>query len=463
MKKFITTCIIAVFLAAVTVLSAQNSQENYLGLPGDNLNLYAVLKLFQESKTLEEFERNLNDQKSTINNLDLNGDNLVDYIKVYDDVDGDVHNIVLQVSVGPKENQDVAVITVQRMANGQVLIQLTGDEELYGKNYIIEPRYDDSYYGETPNPGYSGDQNVVTTRNITVVRTTPYEIASWPLVSYMYMPTYSVWRSAWYWGYYPRYWHAWRPFYWHYYYGYHYHWYNDYYSHYQRWEHHRYERWNDFYYSGRRSFSPDVNHRIEVGTYRKTYSRPHEMKKGEKMFARTNPDVYKRSIANSPDRSVSRRNDVRMNTPNNNASDSRRNTNVGNTRSVNGRDNGMNNSNVRTRSTSVNRSVDNNRNGNNATRNVDVNTTRTVSPSDNGSVNVNTRRSGTVETNRSSGNTTRTRSSETNRQVERSNNVRSSERKSERAAQKKEVRSSETKKNDTQNNDSGNRRSRNIN
>ena len=43
-----------------------------LGLPGDNLNLYAVLDLFQGSKTFEIFEQKLNEKKSKINNLDLN-------------------------------------------------------------------------------------------------------------------------------------------------------------------------------------------------------------------------------------------------------------------------------------------------------------------------------------------------------------------------------------------------------
>ena len=155
MKKFVITAILAVLFSLGFCLIAQDRQEGYLGLPGDNLNLYAVMKLFQDSKTLEEFERNLNDEKSNINNLDLNYDNQVDYIKVIDNIDGDVHNIVLQVAVGPKENQDVAVFTVQRFNNGQVQIQLTGDEELYGRDYIIEPRMDDSM-AETPNPGYSG-------------------------------------------------------------------------------------------------------------------------------------------------------------------------------------------------------------------------------------------------------------------------------------------------------------------
>ncbi len=157
MKKFILASILVGFFAAGSTIIAQEKQDDYLGLPGDNLNLYAVMKLFQESKTLEEFERNLNDEKSNINNLDLNGDGLIDYIRVFDNIDDDVHNIVLQVAVSSKENQDVAVFTVQRFNNGQVQIQLTGDDELYGKNYIIEPIFDDENYAQTPNPGYTGN------------------------------------------------------------------------------------------------------------------------------------------------------------------------------------------------------------------------------------------------------------------------------------------------------------------
>jgi len=299
MKKFIITSILAALFAAGTTLLAQEKQEDYLGLPGDNLNLYAVMKLFQESKTLEDFERNLNDPKTNINNLDLNSDNQVDYIKVFDDVDGDVHNIILQVAVGPKENQDVAVFTVQRFDNGQVNIQLTGDEELYGKDYIIEPIIDEAYQGETPNPGYTGNTRNVNGMTVTYVRTSPEEIAVWPLVRFIFLPSYTVWHSSWYWGYYRSYWHPWHPFSWHYYYGFHYNWYHDYFGHYRRWNYHRYTRWNDFYFAGRRSFSHDVFHRIETGSYKSTYSHPEQRKEGESMFAKTHPDQYRRLSDNS--------------------------------------------------------------------------------------------------------------------------------------------------------------------
>jgi len=300
MKKFITTTIILAMVASFTTLRAQTHNEEYLGLPGDNLNLYAVMKLFQESETLEGFERNLNDENSRINNLDLNGDNYVDYINVTDYVDGDVHNIVLQVPINNKEIQDVAVFTVQRFSNDQVQIQLIGDEELYGRNYIIEPFFDDQIAGQTPNPGYTGN-------NITVVRTTTYEIAAWPVIRFIFRPGYIVWRSSWHWGYYPSYWHHWQPYYWDFYYGYHYNWYHNYYSHYRRWKAPRYDRWNDFYYSSRRSHSPTVSVRINSGNYKSTYSHPDQRKKGEALYNKTNKNQSSRRADQSPGNNSVRR------------------------------------------------------------------------------------------------------------------------------------------------------------
>jgi hypothetical protein len=310
MKKFMITSILLTLFATGATLMAQNQREESLGLPGDNLNLYAVMKLFQESETLEVFERSLNDPDSKINNLDLNGDNLVDYIRVIDNVDGEVHNIVLQVAINRRENQDVAVFTVQRDPNGRVYIQLTGDEALYGRNYIIEPILDDAA-GQTPNPGYLGNNQVIDGRNVTVYGTTAFEIAAWPLIRFIYYPGYYPWHSSWYYGYYPPYWRPWRPFYWDFYYGYHYNWYNDYYSHYRICDYHRYNRWNDYYWSGRRSYSENVSTRIQSGSYRNTYSRPDQRRAGETAYLRSNPDQNRRAVSESSGNSTARRSESR--------------------------------------------------------------------------------------------------------------------------------------------------------
>ena len=286
MKRFLITSILAAMVAVGTALMAQDYPDEYLGLPGDNFNLYAVMNLFQQSETIEGFERSLNDENTRINNLDLNNDNLIDYVKAIDYVDGNVHTIVLQAQLDRNDNQDVAVFTVQKLRDGEVQIQLIGDEALYGRNYIVEP-----IYAETPNPGYTGRSAARSNRqNVTVVRTTYVEVAAWPLVRYIYLPDYRIWRSSWYWGYYPSYWSPWRPYYYHYYYGYHYNWYPTYYSYYHRYNSPRYDRWNDFYYRDKRVYSRNVTSSINEGRYKTTYSRPESRRDGEALYAKVHTD-----------------------------------------------------------------------------------------------------------------------------------------------------------------------------
>src|SRR6478735_6598885 len=130
-----------------------------LGLPGDNLDLYAVLTLFQKSKTIEAFEKSLNDEKTGVNNLDLNLDKKVDFIKVVTrkDSSSNAFTFILQVDVTKTETQDVAIILVNKDKDGKVSIQAVGDEELYGKDYVIEPKGNSPI---TANPGYTGENPV---------------------------------------------------------------------------------------------------------------------------------------------------------------------------------------------------------------------------------------------------------------------------------------------------------------
>jgi hypothetical protein len=288
MKKYIFTLFLLVAATGISV-RVNGQTPDYLGLPGDNLNLFAVLKLFQESQTLEVFERDLNNEDTHINNLDLDQDGRIDYIRVVDHADGDYHTIVLQDALSPKDIQDVAVFTVNRDRHGHVSIQLTGDEALYGRDYIVEPNYADLDYNETPNPGYAG-YSTVNGETVVVNRTTTVEVAAWPLIRFMFLPTYVVWNSPWYYNYYPTYWHPWRPYYWHYYYGYHYNWDPYYYGHYRVYHYHRDPYWHDSYYSQRRHYSPVVANHVESGSYRKTYSHPDSRKAGYNMYYKNHPE-----------------------------------------------------------------------------------------------------------------------------------------------------------------------------
>ena len=266
--------------------SQQNESPDSLGLPGDNLNLYGVLDLFQKSETLEEFEKKLNSEESKINNLDLNGNNKIDYISVKDNMKGSAHAIVLQVAVNEKETQDIAVIEVEKDKNDDVQVQIIGDELLYGKNYIIEPKEASSKNiakGGTPNPGFKGAGKTTNVTNNYYNTTNSvsdydgygygyYPVRSWNIISYLFFPSYIAYVSPWSWGYYPGYWNSWTPLFWHSYYSFNCFQRPFFYGNFCRAGFYR----NNFahnYYGQRRSTSDLVNQRQTRGDYGNTYSR----------------------------------------------------------------------------------------------------------------------------------------------------------------------------------------------
>lgn len=186
---------------SLSVFSQTDSEQDLLGLPGDNLDLYAVLNLFQKSKTIEGFEKSLNEEKTGINNLDLNNDEKVDFIKVVTEKDGDNFLFILQDPISEKETQDVAVISVSKDSAGKVSMQIIGDKDLYGKNYVIEPTTKGTP-AVTANPGYTGDEPPVES---VPASTTVVVVESAPVVQYVYSPAYVPYYPPYYYGYYPPY------------------------------------------------------------------------------------------------------------------------------------------------------------------------------------------------------------------------------------------------------------------
>ncbi len=305
---FITLTTLSCFAVAQQVMQADS-----LGLPGDNLNLYAVLEVFQECPTLEEFEQKLNSEDLNINNLDLDGDGYIDFIQVEDNFFGNSHSIVLKVAISSTEWQDVAVIQVDRDANDRVLIQVIGDEALYGENYIIEPNYDQASAtaeSVTPNPGYVGTTSKTVLapdgRTIVMYRTTTVEVARWPVIRYIYMEVDRPWFSPWYYSHYPSWWRPWRTQYWHYYWGYHYHHYHYYFGHYRRWHDYRNPDGHNRYFAKFRSRSHFVSERKRKGAFAETYSRPDLRKEGIAQYEKTRP-AGMRSTARVPTREVEKR------------------------------------------------------------------------------------------------------------------------------------------------------------
>lgn len=191
------------FLGALLIYESAQAQtislQDSTGLPGDNFSLEGALEMFKQAGSPEEFEKLLNAEDSKVNNLDLNGDGSIDYIRVLDKKDGEAHAIILQAIISETEYQDIAVIELEQTGDDVAVLQIVGDEDIYGEPLIVEPT------GEMQSK--SSDQVVVNVWN-------------WPSVRYVYAPSYVLWVSPWSWRARPVWWHPWRPVRRHVFYGY---------------------------------------------------------------------------------------------------------------------------------------------------------------------------------------------------------------------------------------------------
>lgn len=198
-------------------LQAQNQSEpDSTGLPGDNFSLAGALELFKKASSPEEFEKLLNSEDSQVNNLDLNGDGNTDYIRVIDKQDNNVHVFILQALISQTESQDIAVIELEKTGAGNAMVQIVGDEDIYGEQVIVEPgdASDNAYrYAAGPpvahGPHVSFDDKLFDSGNGIVIN-----VWFWPCVRFVYAPAYRVWVSPWAWVRRPVWWHPWRPLRW---------------------------------------------------------------------------------------------------------------------------------------------------------------------------------------------------------------------------------------------------------
>ncbi|MEP7237948.1 MAG: hypothetical protein ABI685_08790 [Ferruginibacter sp.] len=207
MKNLKKLCFLLICFAAVSINA--KAQEDSTGMPGDNFSLQGALEMFKQSSSIEEFEKLINSPDKNINNLDLNGDGEVDYVKVIDKADKDVHAFVLQVAVSETENQDIAVIELEKTGDTTAMLQIIGDEEIYGEQVIAEASDEGDEVadnGSSPN-GPSADY--LESDRIVV------NVFYWPSVRFVYRPAYVPWVSPWRWRHYPGYWKPWRPLTWH--------------------------------------------------------------------------------------------------------------------------------------------------------------------------------------------------------------------------------------------------------
>ena len=198
---------IACFLTASVVA---NAQQDSTGMPGDNFSLQGALEMFKQASSPEEFEKLINSQDKNVNNLDLNGDGEIDYIKVIDKADKNVHAFVLQVAISETENQDIAVIELEKTGDTTAVLQIVGDEDIFGEQVIVEASEEGDEVDDNNSPG-----NGPNTFNMNEPYRIIVNVFFWPGVRFVYRPVYVPWVSPWRWRHYPGWWRPWHPLAWH--------------------------------------------------------------------------------------------------------------------------------------------------------------------------------------------------------------------------------------------------------
>ena len=142
------------------------------------LDLNAVAAAFAEADNVREFEQLLNSSRYMINNLDLNRDGWVDYLRVIETRNGYYHALLIQACLAPGVFQDVATLVAERMAD-RLYVEVIGDPYLYGYNYIVRPVF----------------------------------VKRPPMWNTYGRSSYTVWSSPYYWDYYPSYYTKPKPIY----------------------------------------------------------------------------------------------------------------------------------------------------------------------------------------------------------------------------------------------------------
>jgi len=133
---------IYLFLFALCVINAQ--EQTPATEAGEDFDLNAVIELMEKAEDLADLEKKINDEENQVNNLDLNKDEEIDVIKVVEYDEENTRLIVLQAVLSETEVQDIATIEIEKHSEDEISLQVIGDPDIYGPDYIIEPAPEES-------------------------------------------------------------------------------------------------------------------------------------------------------------------------------------------------------------------------------------------------------------------------------------------------------------------------------
>jgi hypothetical protein len=208
--------LITITILMSTAAVAQDEESAPATEAGESLDLSAVLQAFSEAENVEDFEKRLNDPDQGIVNLDLNEDDEVDYVGVFEEVDGNVRVMILRVPLSEDQNQDVASVELEKTGE-DVTAQVVGDPEIYGEGYIIEPDISEAALFEVPKAeplelASSDGQFVWPEQELPPAwESAAVVVRSWGVVRVVFAPGYKPWRSPYRWKRYPSRYRARRP------------------------------------------------------------------------------------------------------------------------------------------------------------------------------------------------------------------------------------------------------------
>ncbi len=139
------------FTFSMFCANAQQTNSSYEA--GEDFDLEAVMSVMEDAEDLADLEKKINDPDMQVNNLDLNSDDEVDIVKIVEYDEDNTRLLVIQAVLGENDFQDVATIEIEKHGEDSISLQIVGDPDLYGPDYVLEPAGNDSSSGNNQGGG----------------------------------------------------------------------------------------------------------------------------------------------------------------------------------------------------------------------------------------------------------------------------------------------------------------------